>query len=365
MRIFLAFILMCFPAFAEEKTTTNVLPSLNQWTTSGGTNATGGTGHASQNGGTYSTNFDVPLTLDEIRKGFKLNSSVTVDSHSSNSRLSTCSSLTQATDCRDIFQLGITLYDNAELIKKWTHEIELNFTGLKDYTFTNEVLANDYGLLTGKLSFWGIDAGYHLGMYGPVMSNQSLTFTYQTVIEQQILDTIHQQQIQEAFSPPPSINLPLPPINMAPLPPQDIARPPEIASISLPPPPPPRREEARAEAAVEAEVRVEPPPASVAETRPAAASTPRQSPSRNQRIENVVKKIAPSQRYSSVNQTTTIVVMTMLAPKFSKGPEIIETPGFFKSVSIKDNRSLANFSQSYAIFGVANGKHSAMVESQY
>ena len=42
------------------------------------------TGNATAGGGTYTSTFDVPLTEDEVRRGFTLNSAVTVDSHPSN-----------------------------------------------------------------------------------------------------------------------------------------------------------------------------------------------------------------------------------------------------------------------------------------
>ena len=139
MRWLIAFLIVSSSALAETVTTTNVLPNLPAFTTSGSTTSAGSargcsagefcTGNATAGGGTYASTFDVPLTEDEVRRGFTLNSAVTVDSHQSNATLATCTSVTQVGDCRDLFTLGITLLDGGTVAKEFTHEVELDFTG--------------------------------------------------------------------------------------------------------------------------------------------------------------------------------------------------------------------------------------------
>ena len=180
------------PALAEPVTTANVLPALSAFSTSGSTTSSGGTGNATTGGGTYTSSFDVPLTEGEVQQGFTLNSAVTVNSHSSNAALATCTTLTQAGDCRDIFRLTISLFDGLDLAEKFEREIELDFGGLRNFAFQDAVAANSFGILTGEFSLFGIDAGWHSGFFGPQFLNPSLTFDYQTIIEQQILDQIAQ-----------------------------------------------------------------------------------------------------------------------------------------------------------------------------
>jgi len=278
----LFFLFSVSPAFSEPVTTTNVLPNLSAFSTSGSTTSAGGTGHASAGGGTYTSSFDVGLTAAEVRQGFSLNSAVTVNSHPSNAVLATCTSLTQASDCRDIFRVGIKLFDGTALAANFLHEVELDFGGLRDYTFADTVAANNFGALIGEFSLFGIDAGYHSGTFGPVFSVPSLTFAYQTVVEQQILDQIAQatEIVMAAIPPPPPpVELaptsqtagPPPPAMMtatmetqAPAPPP----PPTIEPIA-PPPPEQQQQEAQATAEIEAEIQAaEPEPQPEPEPRP-------------------------------------------------------------------------------------------------
>ena len=191
---FLLSCLLCFPASAEELTTGNLAPGMEDFTTSGGTSY--GTGHGCSSGayctagttgggGTYTSSFDVPLTEAELNQGFTLNSAITVHSHSSNAQLSTCADgVLQSGDCRDIFRLTVTLQDAGTTVETFTHEEEMDFAGLQDFTFTDTVATNSYGTLTGILELFGIDAGYPHGYYGPQFSNPSLTIDYQTALVQ-------------------------------------------------------------------------------------------------------------------------------------------------------------------------------------
>lgn len=196
---FLYFSLLCVAFFtmhgmvkAEDLTTSNLAPSMSDMTASDGTSI--GSGHGcsqgqyctsgtTEGGGTYSSTFDIPLTEAELQQGFTLNSGITINSHSSNSRLPTCANgVLQSGDCRDIFKLTIKLKDGTNVVESFVHQEELTWSGLKDFNYTNTVGTNDYGLLTGVLELYGIDAGYPVGYYGPQFSDPSITIDYQTAL---------------------------------------------------------------------------------------------------------------------------------------------------------------------------------------
>lgn len=200
-------LLTCFlfaPASAEELTTGNLVPGISDFTTSGGTSFGTGAGCSSGayctsgttgGGGTYTSSFDVPLTEAELNQGFTLNSALTVSSHQSNSVLSSCSDgVLQSGDCRDIFRLTVTLLDAGSAVETFTHQEEMDFTGLQDFTFTDVVATNNYGVLTGIYELFGIDAGFPSGFYGPQFSNPSLTIDYQTAfVQEEVLTAITDQ----------------------------------------------------------------------------------------------------------------------------------------------------------------------------
>ena len=100
------------------------------------------TGHKN-NPGTYNTDFDLEsqMSISDINAGFDLEYGVTVNSHSSNARLNTCSSITQNSDCRDIFKLTIALFDANEVVHKFEHEVELDFGGNRDYSYSQVIYA--------------------------------------------------------------------------------------------------------------------------------------------------------------------------------------------------------------------------------
>ena len=401
MRWLLALLLFCSTAAAETVTTDNVVPGMSAFTTSGSTTSstttgcTAGefcTGNATAGGGTYTSSFDVPLTEAEVQRGFTLDSSVTVDSHPSNAVLATCTSITQSGDCRDIFNVTIALFDNTNtVVEKFEREIELDFGGLRTFSFEDTVSENSFSILTGELELFGVDAGFHSGFYGPKFSEPSLTFTYQNVVEQQILDQIAHHEVQVAVAAPPA---PPPPMqtNMAPPPPPEAPPPPTIQPIAAPQPEQ-RREEAQAEAEIEAEMEAAPGPepqerASEEPQRqeqpneqPVAESSEQEQPetdsgpqaeapapkpkTRQEKVkaaaQKVVKKIAPSQRYNAASQTTTLVVMNILGARIATGPALQDTQGFFPKESLTDNRSLSNPLQDYQVFGASNAAHEAFL----
>ena len=191
---------------AEDLTTGNLVPGMGDFSTSGSTSVGTGQGCSSGayctsgtqgGGGTYTSNFNVPLTEGEVKQGFTLNSGITINSHQSNSYLDSCTDVLQSGDCRDIFKLTITLKDDGTSVETFSHQEELNWTGLKDFTYTDTVAANDYGVLTGVFSLFGIDAGYPYGFYGPQFSDPSLTIDYTTVLVQQQIETEIQQTVEQ------------------------------------------------------------------------------------------------------------------------------------------------------------------------
>ena len=420
MRWLLLLLLTAFPALAEPAVTGNVLPALSEFSTSGSTTSstisgcTAGqfcTGNAAAGGGTYTSSFSVPLTTAEIRQGFTLNSAVTVDSHPSNASLASCTSLTQIGDCRDVFRLTVSLFDGLDLAEKFEREVELDFSGLQNFTFQDTVAANSFDVLLGEFSLFGIDAGFQSGFFGPKFSSPDLTISYQTVVEQQILDQIAQatEIVTASLAPPPpppptetvaasqTAGPPPPAATIATLETQAPAPPPPptIEPVAPPPPPEQQQEEAAATAEVEAEIQAaepepqpepgpgpEPQPESgpepqpQPETREAAPAREREQPAaprqtRQQKVkaaaQRVVKKIAPSQRYSAASQTTTLVVMNLLSGKIATGPLIKDAAAatFFSAETVPDGPSMIDRMTNYQIFGQANGIHNALVESQW
>ena len=417
MFLVLILLLVSAPVSAQTLTTDNVLPDMSAFTTSGSTTSastrgcTAGefcTGNATSGGGTYTSSFDVPLTATEVRRGFTMNSSITVDSHPSNATLATCTTITQRSDCRDIFRFSLSLLDDSTtVVETFEREVELDFSGLHTFTFEDTVAENSFSILTGELELFGVDAGFHSGFFGPKFSEPSLTFTHQDVVEQQILDQLARHEVQvavatpppppplEPMAPPSAPQAPPPPVqtNIGPPPPPEAPPPPTIQPVAAAPQPEQRREEAQAEAEIEAEMEAAPRPEPqeraseepqrqeqpVAEsseqeqpepTSNAQAEAPAPKPKTRQEkvkaaAQKVVKKIAPSQRYNAASQTTTLVVMNIISGKIDSGVTIQDTQGFFPKESMADNRSLSNPLQDYQVFGASNAAHEALVRLQW
>ena len=178
------------------------LDALSNWTTSGdaSTNATQGsyctsgeacTGHQ---GGTFSTGVDFEdiMTIQEINNGFDINYGVTVQSHNSNSSLPLCSQTNG--DCKDHFTVTLELTSGGSVVQTFEDTIVLDFGGTRDYTFNESIGANTYMDLLGTFSFFGIDAGYHRGMYGPIFSDPYMNVVYDQIemITQQVTNIVTQ-----------------------------------------------------------------------------------------------------------------------------------------------------------------------------
>ena len=156
------------------------------------------TGHKN-NPGTYTKEFDLEsqMSISEINTGFDMKYGVDVTSHSSNSRLATCASITQNRDCRDIFKLTISLFDNNAVVQKFEHEVELDFTGARAYDYSQTVAPNSYQSLTGSMELYGVDAGYGGGWYGPKFADPYLTTHWEvtTIINEEILNLLEHSDI--------------------------------------------------------------------------------------------------------------------------------------------------------------------------
>ena len=419
--------LLCSPAFAEELTTGNLAPGMEDFTTSGGTSY--GTGHGCNSGayctsgttgggGTYTSSFDVPLTEAEINQGFTLNSALTIHSHSSNAQLSTCANgVLQSGDCRDIFTLTITLQDAGTTVETFTHEEEMDFAGLQDFTFADVVATNSYGALTGILELFGIDAGYPTGFYGPQFSNPSLTIDYQTAFVQEevqvditdYIETETQDIIQattaptETFSAPVVAALPTYTVAATSAPPPAVSAtstvsetvaPASAATPATPAPPsepvaptiPPiapvsetqQEQESQAEAEIEAAVEpapkaasksAKPAPRRKVATASASSEAPASAPVTPAiAAQAVVDAIAPSQKYGAAAQTVTLVAMGIIAQNrgLFKGPGIPDAAkGFFSTSTMPDGPSMVDRMTNYRFGGQASAVHNALVESQW
>ena len=176
------------------------LDALSNWTTSGdaSTNATQGsyctsgeacTGHQ---GGTFSTGVDFEdlMTIQEINNGFDVNYGVTVKSHNSNSTLPLCSQTNG--DCKDHFTVTLELTSGGSVVQTFEDTIVLDFGGTRDYTFSESIGTNTYTDLLGSFSLFGIDAGYHRGMYGPIFSDPYMNVVYDQIemITQQVTNIV-------------------------------------------------------------------------------------------------------------------------------------------------------------------------------
>ena len=190
-----------------EQVTPNVqeaisLDALSSWSTSGdastsasqGSYCTPGEACTGHQGGTFSTDVDFEdlLSIPEINAGFDINYGVTVQSHSSNASLPLCSQTNG--DCKDNFIVKLELTSGNSVVETFEDDILLDFSGTRDYTFEESIGSNSYMDLTGVFSFYGIDAGYCCGVYGPIFSDPYMNLVYDQIelITQQVTNIVTQ-----------------------------------------------------------------------------------------------------------------------------------------------------------------------------
>ena len=200
----------------ETVVTDNYLPTMDEFTTRGGTSdscrtgsgATNCTGGTSSGGGFYTSTFDLEeqMTIDEINAGFDLDYGIDVMSHSSNSVLASCvnGNLLQSSDCRDVFTLTVSLFDTGNVLAhKFEHSVELDYTGTRSFSFNQTIPENNFTSLTGEFELFGIDAGFPSGFFGPAFANPTLTTTFElvTLLETEVLDILNTTDILDVNTP--------------------------------------------------------------------------------------------------------------------------------------------------------------------
>ena len=176
------------------------LDPLSDWTKSGdastnasqGSYCTSGQACTGYQGGTFSTDVDFEdiMTINEINNGFDINYGVTVKSHNSNSSLPLCSQTNG--DCKDKFTVTLDLLSGGSIVETFEDTIVLDFGGTRDYTFSESVGTNTYTDLIGTFSLFGIDDGYHRGMYGPIFSDPFINVVYDQIelVTQQVTNIV-------------------------------------------------------------------------------------------------------------------------------------------------------------------------------
>ena len=381
-QLFLVFLLYCSLVFhcntEEVNQSTDYIGDMDSFDRDTGTIIQSGkykTGHKN-NPGTYNTDFDLEsqMSISDINAGFDLEYGVTVNSHSSNARLNTCSSITQNADCRDIFKLTIALFDANEVVHKFEHEVELDFGGNRDYSYSQVIAPNDYQSLTGNFELYGVDAGYPSGWYGPQFSEPYLKTTWEVVeiINEEILNLLEHSDILEVDTNYDTVNVTVenPEGEIMQEFSMDIETDIEIevAEIETPTIEEPVVEEIEIEVQ---EVAVEIEEVEVEETVVEEQPTRKQKvvAQAKQKVANkIVKNMGDKGKYDSTNQLKTLVVMQVLgntASFFENQKQLQDTPNFFTDAKIPDSSLSDNNYTQYILFGVSNTTHDTLIDSQY
>mgnify|MGYP001384199346 FL=1 len=399
----------------EEIDSTDYIQDMDSFSTSGSTSVSSGkykTGNASAGGGTYTEEFDLQtqMSISEINSGFDLKYGVTVNSHSSNSRLGTCGSLTQRSDCRDIFKLTISLFDSNVLQQKFEHEVELDFTGNRDYSYSQTIAPNNYYSLTGEMELYGIDAGYHSGYHGPQFLDPYLTThweithilneeilnllehsdildtndfdTVDVVVESpqgEIIDTMTievEQNMEMAMELDTEIDIPVIEVEELPEISMEIEEMSDVEESSM------ERETEQTSSGQEESTSDEGPnevgavreaqqddEQDGAESGTSGSKRERVVQSAKQKVASkIVKNMGDKGRYDETNQLKTLVVMQVLGNTktfFDTQKALQDTENFFDLTTIPDNTiSDSNYAQ-YILFGGSDAAHNALVDSQY
>ena len=369
------------------------------------------TGHKNKPG-TYDKDFDLEsqMTISDINAGFDLDYGVTVNSHSSNARLNSCNSITQNSDCRDIFKLTITLFDTNEQVHLFEHEVELDFSGNRNYAYNQVIQPNDYQSLTGNFELYGVDAGYPSGWYGPKFSDPYLTTSWQVVdiINEEILNLLEHSDILDTVefdtvdvvveSPQGEImdtmtieveqnmdiameietSMDIPEIEVEELP--EISM--EIEEMSNVEESSMEGETQQTGGGQEESTDNEGPNEVVADNEvqqdnEGGRTNENSSENRRERVvqsakqkvaSKIVKNMGDKGRYDETNQLKTLVVMQVLGNTktfFDTQKTLQDTENFFDLTTIPDNTiSDSNYAQ-YIMFGGSDAAHSALVDSQY
>ena len=380
-RIIIAAIFLALPslALAQTETTDNLLPNISEFETQGGTVTGPATGcpsgafctsGTSGGGGFYRTDFDVPLTQEEINEGFDLTYGADVTSHPSNSTLGTCSNIMQSGDCRDIFRLTVSLFDAGSVVEKFEQEAELDFTGLRNFTFNSSVSANDYGLLTGQYEFFGIDAGFPSGFFGPQISDPQLTITYtpiDTILQEQIvLDVLDDvSPIQTVDANPVDSPITVTESPAEPEAPTEADAGDDLGSDEVASDPELEQSE-EADADVESEVDQEQTDTEESETQVAdeqeESGEDKQEPKKQQKTQANKKS---RMKYNAAIQMRAIIAMASMTARLEDSVKLTDTSGFFTEDKLPDSVIPIDYRSQYSWIGTSNGAHDALVNSQW
>ena len=155
-------------------------------------------GGSTQGGGTiYSPNIsiDSDMTKAELNRGFELEYGMTVTSHQSNITVPLCNATNG--DCKDVFELEVKISKSTgELINSYFHSVTLDYSGARDFSWTQSIGQNDYDLgVTAYFELFGVDAGFTNDYYGPKITDPYLHVTYDviTYVTNQIVDLVETQ----------------------------------------------------------------------------------------------------------------------------------------------------------------------------
>jgi len=168
--------------------TENLVPGISTWNTSGDATSTTNDGNnycvsganctGYQGGSFYSDliKLNEKMSIEEIQAGFTLDYGATVRSHSSNASIPLCADTNG--DCKDSLTIALELFNNNESVEKYTHEFVLDYAGLKNYAFSQDIAPNTYETLDALMSLTGKDDGYGSGLWGPQFSDAFVISTY-------------------------------------------------------------------------------------------------------------------------------------------------------------------------------------------
>ena len=429
IRLVLSLVLLGFfsasPSSSEEivtgqETTTNYLPNISEFTRSGGTSVGTGRGCPAGEfctsgtqgpGGTFSSTFDLQdkMSIDDINRGFSIDYSLDVKAHPSNATLESCAggNILQSSDCRDIFRVTLSLFSAGNNLEhQFIDQIELDFSGTRNFAFQQNIPENEFTELKGGIDFFGIDAGFSSGFFGPHFSNPALTTTFDlvTFIETEILDILNNTDIisnnpittvEVDLAPPP----PAPEVVAAEneieaefeqqlqsmTAPQEVAPPPaEFAQTTSED----NSSNEQIEADIEEEIQEEISPQESDETREPETAEPETREARSEQekeneekpkiiakkaikekiAKQIIKRMGSSGRYDSDNQIRTLVVMQVLAESksFFKSPVVLQDKeGFFDNGRVPDSDISDNNFAKYVLFGGSSKQHNSMVNLQW
>ena len=426
-----------------QETSPNYIPEMGDHTRSGGTKVNTGTGTSqgckSGNfctagkqgpGGTYSSTFDLEenMTIDQINRGFTMDYGMDVDSHVSNSTLASCvnGNVMQNSDCRDIFKLTVKLFDGTVQKHSFIHEVELDFTGERNFSFSQTIPQNTYSSLTGTWDMFGIDAGFGNKFFGPAFDAPFLTTTFDlvTIIETEIIDVLNTTDILDTNVPEPveitniEVEVEAPsgqqmatlemevqtemtmemPAEMAP-PTETATTEPEIevAEVNTEIEAEMQNEPTTSESSTEAEPqgRTESSNESEPESTEADGEEPRttetasteeseetqsesssvkpkakvakKTSAKQKAARKIVKRMGDKGKYDSQNQLKTLIVMNVLgnSKKFLIQPTIPQPTGFFTDSKMPDAQLPENNVAAWILMGGSNQRMNELVDSQY